>query len=188
MILPCVVCCFSFLVETVCNLNLHLLQHNDLLEKGYKEKFWQSPPGLCALFFLWESLKSKKQRQNNKKNPTKSSPQGGQRGKNDQSLSRWLSSNGLTSQSSTRPLPVAPKGDVSPRQWYVFWVSVHFWNLQKYFASCPATCALPLNWLLGLPSSHSDFSNRVSLYWVPLSAELLPCPPHTHTHAHTVGV
>lgn len=110
----------------------------------------------------------------------------GQRGKTYQSLSRWLSSNGLTSQSSTRPLPVAPKGDVSPTQWYVFWVSVHFWNLQKYFESCLATCALPLNWLLGLPSSHSDFSNRVSLYWVPLSAELLPCPPHTH--AHTVGV
>lgn len=140
-------------------------------------------PTETCFFFLRESLKSKSKNKTSIKNH-KSWQQGGQRGKTYQSLSRWLSSNGLTSQSSTRPLPVAPKGDVSPTQWYVFWVSVHFWNLQKYFESCRATCALPLNWLLGLPSSHSDFSNRVSLYWVPLSAELLPCPPHTHTHAH----
>lgn len=44
------ICCFSFfsflllhleMATSICTLNLHLLQHNDLLEEGYKEKFWQ---------------------------------------------------------------------------------------------------------------------------------------------------
>lgn len=62
-------------------------------------------------------------------------------------------------------LQMAPNGDVSPSPWYVVRVSVlHLWHIKSTFESCLATCVVPLNWLLSLLSSSSDFSSWVILY------------------------